>query len=140
MNSTTSPKKKSRSSKARKPAVRRELRQRQACRRTAAHPRSRLECETPILSKLVAERVCAEAANWLDDDRPMSFAPVLAARARRTYEKDARFAARLRRVDGLEWACTFLRHWLASLLARRVPALARALPEDFKRGLPRTGG
>ena len=99
MNSTTSPKKKSRSSKARKQplAARRKLREWLACQRTAAYPLSRLECETPLLSDIVAESVCAEAANWLDNDRPMRFAPALAARARGVYEKHPRFAARLRR-------------------------------------------
>lgn len=135
MNSTTSPKKKSRSSKARKPsAARRELRQWLACRRTAAYPLSRLECETPILSDLVAEGVCAAAANWLGDNRPMRFAPALAARARRIYEVNASFAARLRRDDGIEWLRVFLRHWLAGRLRRECRDLFDRLPPEFANG------
>ena len=137
MNSTTSPKKKSRSSKARKQplAARRKQREWLACQRTAAYPLSRLECETPILSDLVAESVCAKAANWLHDNRPMRFAPALAARARRIYEMNASFATRLRGADGIEWLRVFLRHWLAGRLRRECRDLFNRLPPEFANGI-----
>ena len=132
-----SPKKKKTSSRTRKPAAARsELRQWQACRRHAAHPLSRLECETPILSDLVAERVCAEAANWLGDDRPMRFAPALAARARRCYKTSPTFAKRSQGRDGMEWLRTFMRHWLTARLQRECRDLFGQLPKHYHIGMP----
>lgn len=93
----------------------------------------RLDRDTPLLPRLVAEGVCAEAAAWLDDDCPMALAPVLAARATRLYKHNPAFARRLRVSgnEGREWLRAFLRHWLATRLHRQHPALYERLPSAF---------
>jgi hypothetical protein len=145
MKATTSPKKKLPSSKpvaarraatpTRKPGGRRQTAAEIA---PSACPLrlSRLECETPLLPLLVAEGVCAEAARLLGDDGPMNEAPALAARARRLYRMNEKFATRLRERGngGLEWLRAFMRHWLTARLRRTRPSLARRLPCAFAVG------
>ena len=100
---------------------------------------SRLELETPLLPLLVAESVCAEAANFLNNDAPMAEAPALAARARRLYRRNEKFAARLRERGngGRESLRAFMRHWLTARLSRTAPRLAGKLPNGFAIGVPR---
>lgn len=99
---------------------------------------ARFAAETALLPWLVAEAVCGEAARALESEVPRSFAPRLAARAVRLYAVNPPFARRLRTPGnvGREWLRTFLRHWLASRLARQYPALFHRLPSSFCVGWP----
>ena len=96
---------------------------------------------TGLLPWLVAESVCGEAARALGSEVPRALAPALAGRAVRVFAANAAFARRLRAPGetGREWLRAFLRHWLAARLARRAPALARALPSSFALGVPVRG-
>ena len=146
MNSTTSRPKKSNSSKKNKAvgAVPASHRQRRRAKLPAAIPlekirpewrsEPRLERETPLLARVCAERVCAQAASLLDSEAPMAFEARLARRARHLYAVNIPFNHRLRGSNCREWLYAFMRHWLAGWLARTTPALAHALPEDFTRG------
>ena len=98
--------------------------------------RLRLDRDTPLLPRIVAESICAEAATWLDDDRPLAFAPTLAARAMRLYACNPAFARRMRAADneGREWLRAFLRHWLAARLHREHRDLYQRLPSSFSLG------
>jgi hypothetical protein len=98
----------------------------------------RLEEETPLLARIVAETICAEAAAWLEDDEPMRYAPALAARAVRLYARNPSFAKRLQAPGntGREWLRVFLRHWLAARLKRHHRALFDRLPQSFALGAP----
>lgn len=84
-------------------------------------PDLRFVAEPTLLPWLVAEAVCGEAARWLASAVPRSLAPRLAARAVRFYAVNQPFARRRRASGnvGREWSRTFLRHWLASRLARQ---------------------
>ena len=94
--------------------------------------------ETKLLPWLVAETVCGEAARWLESEVPRRLAPLLAARAVRLYPENQSFARRLRAPGnaGREQLRVFMRHWLASRLARQHPALFQRLPSSFCVGWP----
>ena len=97
-----------------------------------------IDRDTPLLPRIVAESICAKAANWLDDDRPMSFAPALAARATRLYARNSAFARRMSAPGnmGREWLRSFMRHWLASYLSRDHRRLFERLPSSYCVGEP----
>lgn len=96
-------------------------------------PVTRFEELTTYCAVMVADLVVREVEVYLRQSLPPSFAEEIAVRAERI------LAARretLRRFRNWHTLKAFMRHWLASLLAVRKPALYRALPDDFKIGRP----
>ena len=88
--------------------------------------RTRIEDDTPIVTRAAAERVCQEASLWLGERFPRGWATELAERANVVYQHNARFRRLLRKPGnaGRDWLYIFMRHWLSALLASRSPHLA----------------
>ena len=111
-----------------------------ARRTTAAKParRPNIEREEHLLPWVIAESVVAEAAVWLGEDLPGEWAEWLTARAARVYASSAHFRTCIRRrgTAGRDSFFMFMRHWLASHMQRKAPALFRRMPRDFANGLP----
>lgn len=97
---------------------------------------TRIEDDTPIVPRAVAEQVCERASLWLGEALPREWALELAERANVVYQHNAKFRRLLnRRGDaGKEWLAAFMRHWLCALLASRRPDLCRRLPESYAVG------
>jgi hypothetical protein len=90
----------------------------------------RIEDDTAIVPRAVAEQVCERASLWLREALPRKWTLELGARANVVYQHNARFRQLLnRRGDaGDDWLAAFMRHWLSALLASRRPDLYRRLP------------
>ena len=95
-----------------------------------------IERETPLLPRVVAEAVLAEASEWLDSPLPPSWIDELAARAEEVYDANARFRRTLRSRgdEGRDWLWAFTRHWLAALLQQQAPHLHLRLPASYSTG------
>ena len=98
--------------------------------------RTRIEDETPVIPRAVAECVCEEASVWLGEPFPCAWVAELAECANVVYQHNAGFRRLLRRRGnaGREWLWAFMRHWLCSLLASRRPDLHRRLPASYAVG------
>ena len=98
--------------------------------------RTRIEDDTPIVPRGVAECVCEEASLWLGEALPRQWMLELAERANVIYQHNARFRRLLRKPGdaGLGWLTAFTRHWLCALLASRRPDLCQRLPGSYAAG------
>ena len=98
----------------------------------------RIEHDTPIVARAVAEGVHEEASGWLGEPLPRSWIRQLVARADTVYAYNAHFRRLLRGQGnrGLDWLWAFNRHWLADLLWRHRYHLYTRLPSSFSAGHP----
>ena len=95
--------------------------------------RTRIEDDTPIVPRAVAELVCEEASLWLGEPFPRAWVAELAEHANVVYQHNARFR-RLLRKRGNIWLVAFMRHWLCGLLDSRRPDLCQRLPGSYAVG------
>ena len=97
---------------------------------------TRIEDDTPIVPRAVAEQVCEEASLWLGEPFPHEWVAELAERANVVYQHNARFRQLLRKPGnaGNKWLAAFMRHWLSALLASRRPDLHQRLPGSYAAG------
>jgi hypothetical protein len=98
--------------------------------------RTRIEDDTPIVPRAIAEQVCEEASVWLGEPFPRPWVAELAERAGVIYQHNARFRQLLRKPGnaGRDWLLAFMRHWLCGVLASRRPDLCRRLPGSYAAG------
>jgi hypothetical protein len=98
--------------------------------------RTRIEEDTPIVPRGVAEQVCEEASLWLGEAFPREWVMELAEHANVVYQHNVRFRRLLRRDGdaGRDSLRAFMRHWLCGLLASRRPDLGQRLPESYAAG------
>jgi hypothetical protein len=98
----------------------------------------RLEQDTPLRPRAVAEGVWEEASLWLGEPLPRRWLRELIAEANTVYAHNARFRRRLRANSdaGREHLWMFARHWLAALMQERRPHLYARLPREFSNGEP----
>jgi hypothetical protein len=98
--------------------------------------RTRIEDDTPIVPRAVAEQACEEASVWLGEPFPRVWAAELAERANVVYQHNPRFRRLLRKRGdaGIYWLAAFMRHWLSALLASRRPDLCQRLPGSYAVG------
>jgi hypothetical protein len=98
--------------------------------------RTRIEDDTPMVPRAVAERVCEGASLWLGEPFPREWVGELAERANVVYQHNARFRRLLRKPGdaGNDWLAAFMRHWLCGLLASRRPDLRQRLPGSYAVG------
>ena len=61
-----------------------------------SRPRARIELDTPIVPRAVAEAVWEEASTWLDEELPRSWIAKLSHRAEAVYTRNERFRRLLR--------------------------------------------
>lgn len=152
MKTTTSPPKKSPSSKARrKSPVGPRCRAAQTSRssrsgeRNGAATRQRrptielptqLERDTLLTPEWVAECVVQEVERFLKAELPENFAARLAAKAHYLYPRHKHFHKGLNRPGwrGRENLLMFMRHWTAGWLKRERSALYKKLPWCFSNG------
>jgi len=101
-------------------------------------PSRRIDQETPIVPRAIAEGVCEEACVWLRQPLPRTWAKSLVTHANEAYAHNARFRRRVRNPAnaGRDWLWAFMRHWLAALIRRNRPDLYRRLPSTCAVGLP----
>ena len=99
-----------------------------------------IERQTEIMPWVIADSVLGEASRWLHTDLPPEWADWLDARAERSFARRGQFH-RLISANGnsgnagRDNLCKFMRHWLASRLARARPALYRRLPPSYSLGV-----
>ncbi len=98
--------------------------------------RTRIEDDTSIVPRAVAEGVCEEASLRLGEPFPRAWMAELAESANVVYQHNAGFRQLLRRRGnaGRDWLWAFMRHWLCGLLASRRPDLCRRLPAPYAVG------
>jgi hypothetical protein len=98
--------------------------------------RTRIEEDTPIVPRGVAEQVCEEASLWLGEAFPREWVMELAEHANVVYQHNVRFRRLLRRDGdaGRDSLRAFMRHWLCGLLASRRPDLCQRLPGNYAAG------
>jgi hypothetical protein len=98
--------------------------------------RTRVEDDTSINPRALAELVCEEASLGLGEQFPRAWVAELAECANVVYQHNAGFRRLLRRRGnaGRDWLIAFMRHWLCSLLASRCPDLYRRLPAAYAVG------
>ena len=102
-------------------------------------PASAVERATDLVPLWVAESVVQEAAAWLRAELPETWAAALAAKAERSFAGHRQFhrlicAHGAQGNAGRDQLYKFMRHWLASRLARERPALYRRLPAAYALG------
>jgi len=155
MNSTVSPRKKSRSSKAgNKRAVvglnagrlgRRAVKvRRRGGRSRPVVPVSRRDDSTVfewpevLLPWLIAECACQEVSTFLGVDLPPRYADWLTRKAEACYQKNRHFRRLMwsRGNAPREWLRAFMRHWIAALLGTERFDLLACLPTSFDLGQP----
>jgi len=97
---------------------------------------ARIEEETPISPRALAESVCEETSLWLDEDLPHEWVAELVERANVVYQHNPRFRGRLRVGGnaGRDRLMAFMRHWLCAMLFSRRPDLAARLPSSYAIG------
>ena len=88
---------------------------------------------------LIADSVLGEAALFLHTDLPDEWADWLDARAERVFARHGQFHRLISSEAnggnmGRDNLYKFMRHWLASRLARERPALFRRLPPGYALG------
>lgn len=98
-----------------------------------------IERATQLMPWLIADSVLGEAARFLDTDLPSEWADWLDARAERVFARRGQFHRLISSNAnegnaGRDDLYKFLRHWLASRLARKRPALFRRLPHGYALG------
>ena len=96
----------------------------------------RIELETPIVPRAVAECVCEEASAWLHEPLPRRWIRELTARANTVYAHNDRFRRHIRgNADrGRDYLWMFMRHWLAALVRAHRPQLYSRFPASFSVG------
>ena len=98
--------------------------------------RTRIQDDTPMVPRAVAEQVCEGASLWLGEPFPREWVAELAERANVVYQHNARFRRLLCKPGdaGNDWLAAFMRHWLCGLLASRRPDLRQRLPASYAVG------
>ncbi len=98
----------------------------------------RIELDTPIVPRAVAEGVCEEAGLWLGQPLPRRWVRELTARANTIYAHNPRFRRKIRAHgdNGRDYLWAFARHWLAGLMWERRPHLHALLPSSCCSGHP----
>ena len=100
-----------------------------------------IERATHLMPWLIADSVLGEAARFLDTDLPPEWADWLDARAERVFARRGQFHRLISSNAsggnaGRDQLYNFMRHWLASRLARERPELYRRLPWSYSLGRP----
>jgi len=106
--------------------------------RPAQRPAPRIEVDTPLVPRAVAEGVCEEAGVWLDQPLPRRWIRELTARANTIYAHNPRFRRKVRGPGNLgrDYLWMFARHWLSALLWEHRPQLHARLPSSYNIGHP----
>lgn len=104
--------------------------------------RRRIQNDTPIVPRAVAEAVWQEARVHLQAELPRAWVRRLALRANLVYQRNARFRALIRKNGdaGRDWLWAFTRHWLAPMIWKQHSDLHSRLPAEYAigRALPLT--
>ena len=90
----------------------------------------RIEQDTPLVPRAVAEAVWEEVSVWLGEELPCAWLIRLTDRAAAVYASNARVRRKFRSPGngGRDWLWAFTRHWLAALIRKHRPELAARLP------------
>ena len=93
----------------------------------------RIEQETPLVPRAVAEAVWEEASVWLGEELPRAWLIRLTDRAEAVYASNPRVRRKLRGPGngGRDWLWAFTRHWLAALIWKHRPELHPRLPGSY---------
>jgi hypothetical protein len=96
----------------------------------------RIELDTPIVPRAVAEAVWEEACVWLEEELPQRWVVELAERANVIYQHNANFRRLLHRSGnaGRDWLWAFSRHWLSALIWKHRRHLHARLPDSYSIG------
>jgi hypothetical protein len=94
------------------------------------------EAATGLCPLIQADLAVGEVEDYLQRELPAHLAEALERRAHRTFARNPSWRRRVMGARGREAFRVFLRHWLASLLGKEMPEIARQLPESFALGRP----
>jgi len=99
-------------------------------------PVREFERQTSYCPLYLAWRIVDEARNYFRTPIPEAFADKLARRAEAVFAHQPFIQRKFKSASGRAEILMFMRHWLASVLAKENPILFRQLPESFKIGHP----
>jgi hypothetical protein len=96
----------------------------------------RVELDTPIVPRAVAEAVWEEACVHLGTTLPRRWIMELTTRAEEIYHHSPHFRKLLRSRGNAcrDYLWSFTRHWLAALISKYRPNFAAKLPSHYKVG------
>ena len=96
----------------------------------------RIDWDTVIIPRAVAEGVCEEVTVWLQTPLPRRWVHELIAHANTVYAHNERFRRRINGSGnkGRDYLWMFMRHWLAALLKDRRHHLFVRLPKSYSVG------
>ncbi len=96
----------------------------------------RIDRDTSLIPRAVAEGVCEEVQVWLQTPLPRRWVRELVGHANTVYAHNERFRRRIRGTgnQGRDYLWTFMRHWLAALLQAHRPELHARLPRGYAVG------
>ena len=99
-------------------------------------PRRRIQNDTPIVPRAVAQAVWEEACVYLQAELPRAWVRRLAIRANLVYQRNAQFRALIRKNGdaGRDWLWAFTRHWLAAMVREHRNDLHSRLPAEYAVG------
>jgi hypothetical protein len=102
----------------------------------ARPPRRRIQNDTPIVPRAVAEAVWEEACVHLKTELPRTWVRRLVIRANLVYQRNRQFRELLRKDGdaGRDWLWAFTRHWLAAMIWRHRSDLHSRLPAEYAVG------
>lgn len=101
------------------------------------HPRGvRIDWDTILIPRAVAEGVCEEVQVWVRTALPRRWMWELVGRANTVYAHNRQFRQRIRGPgeQGRDYLWMFMRHWLAAMLKRRRYDLFIMLPTAYAQG------
>ena len=95
--------------------------------------RARIEQDTPIRTRAIAEGVCEEVSVWLHEPLPRRWVRELVARANTIYARNRHFNRRVRGQGdrGRDYLWMFMRHWLAAMIRQRRAQSYARLPAAY---------
>jgi len=99
-------------------------------------PVREFERQTSYCPLYLAWRIVDEARDYFRTDIPEAFADKLARRAEAVFAKHPFIQREFKSAAGRGTILVFMRHWLASVLAKENPVLYHQPPESFKIGGP----
>src|ERR1017187_901553 len=97
-------------------------------------PVREFERATSYCPLYLAWRILDEARDYFRTPIPEAFADKLARRAEAVFAHHPSMQRQFKSASGRAAILMFMRHWLASVLAKERPTLFRELPESFKVG------
>jgi hypothetical protein len=92
--------------------------------------------DTALMPWIIADKICEEAAAYLNSSIPLRYKDHLETKAEHCYASHRQFRKLMRSPgnEGRDALYRFMRHWLAAHLHKNHPTLYAKLPKTFQLG------